>query len=262
MEQWRRDNGASMGSGWTPSTPAEDARDAAQGIDPYHAKDFTLAQAVARARRFSWLASLPETAAELLLRHARLQHFKRGQSLVSIHDRDHPLYLLLRGVVEMSMPQRAETVVPVRFLLKGEWFGEYGAITGGASPAEYRARSAVCALAIPRANIAALSGHPQFHAAAAELMAQSLLKFTQQLADMMEKKPEDRIKAVLLSFSAANDATGGAPGITISQDDLASITCTSRLTVNKVLRALIDEGTLTARYRRIEVLRPEALLRR
>lgn len=244
------------------SSPADDPPRAAHSPGTTGGKDPGLAHAVAVARRAGWLASLPGPAAELLLRHARIQTFKRGQSLISVHGQGHPLYLLQRGVIEMSMPQQSDTTVPVRFLLSGEWFGEYGAITGAPSPAEYRARSAVAALAIPRANIAALSGHPHFHAAATELMAQSLMKATQQLADMMEKKPEDRIKAALLSLHRMTDKPGAISGIPISQDDLAGITCTSRITVNKVMRALIDEGILAARYRRIEVIRPEALLLR
>ena len=79
---------------------------------------------------------------------------------------------------------------------------------------------------------------------------------------MMEKRPEDRIKAALLCLHRMAEEPGGKSGIPISQDDLAGITCASRLTVNKVLRALIDEGILAARYRRIEVIRPEALQRR
>jgi len=231
-----------------------------QGKD--YGEDYTLPQAVALARRSPWMASLPESITELLLKPARVQLFKRGEALIAMHDGDHPLYLLLRGVVEMSMPQRAETTVPVRFLLMGEWFGEYGALIGAASPAEFRARSAVSALAIPRASIAALSGDAAFQAAATQRMAEGWLTFTQQLTDLMEKKPEDRIKAALLSLHRMADEPGAISGIPISQDDLAGITCTSRITVNKVMRALIDEGILAARYRRIEVIRPEALLLR
>ena len=262
MEHWRHGNGTGTDAGLNASSSADVSAGGADSPGPASGKNFTLAHAVSMARCSSWLASLNDASAELLLKQARVQLFQRGQVPIAMHDRDHALYLLLRGVIEMSMPQRADTIVPVRFLLQGEWFGEYGALTGAASHAEYRARSAVCTLAIPRASIMALSGDGAFQTAATGLMAQGLLKVTQQLADMMEKKPEDRIKAALLSLSGADDAPDRVSGIPISQDDLACITGTSRLTVNKVLRALIMAGALAARYRRIEVLRPEALLRR
>lgn len=239
------------------------AQDVSGTAGPFSVKgrtELTLAHAAAEARRSRWMASLPESAAETLLRQARIQLFRQGHIVIPVNNGDHPLYLVLRGVIEMALPQRSDTITPVGFLLEGEWFGEYGALTGAASHAEYRARVACCALAVPRASIAALKGDPGFHAATNILMADALLKFGQLLADMMVKKPEDRIKSVLFSLWQRHAAGVNPSGIPISQKDIATITSASRPTVNKLLRALLDAGVITTGYRRIKVHAPEALL--
>lgn len=86
-------------------------------------------------------------------------------------------------------------------------------------------------------------------------------RLEEELALALLGTSEDRI-AVRLAALADVCLAGGAPhgGIAVTQQDLASLTGTSRATVNRVLGGLADGGAIAVRRGRIQVLDRELLL--
>ena len=73
---------------------------------------------------------------------------------------------------------------------------------------------------------------------------------------------ETRVLRRLVELGASYRSGEGSVVIPLTQDDVASLAGTSRPTANRVLKAAEDDGVLSVRRSRIEVLDPEALERR
>ena len=73
----------------------------------------------------------------------------------------------------------------------------------------------------------------------------------EQLALSLLARVEDRIASRLATLAGM---AGGTEGIALTQQDLASLTGTSRATVNRVLGQLADEGAIEMRRGRIRVI--------
>ena len=86
-------------------------------------------------------------------------------------------------------------------------------------------------------------------------------RLEEELALALLGTSEDRI-AVRLAALADLCLAGDVPhrGVAVTQQDLASLTGTSRATVNRVLGGLADGGAIAVRRGRIEVLDRELLL--
>jgi CRP-like cAMP-binding protein len=118
------------------------------------------------------------------------------------------------------------------------------------------------ALILERDTFAALAvqrpGIERFLLAA---LAARIRRLDEQLARSLLGTSEDRIAVGLVSLAdlwPPGDDAGC--GITLTQQDLASLTGTSRATVNRILGQLAEQGVLEVRRGRIRVLDRDRML--
>jgi CRP/FNR family cyclic AMP-dependent transcriptional regulator len=223
-----------------------------------HATSLTLA--LEAARRSTWLSSQTDAVSTELLKHARLQNFGPGEMIIHLNAKGSGLHFLIQGSVEISTPQRGDELLPVHFLPAFNWFGEYGAMTGWPSPAEYRARPACSTLCIPRQAMALLAQDASFSAAAVQLLAQGLQSLLLQSGDLAGPTAAGRIKSRLLSLSYSDGQPRDGCIIPVSQGELAMLACVSRFSVNKALTALERRGVVEVGYRSIKIRNVDALI--
>jgi CRP-like cAMP-binding protein len=92
-------------------------------------------------------------------------------------------------------------------------------------------------------------------------MAARIQRLDEQLGRSLLGTSEDRIAVGLVSLADLCFPDGDAGyGIALTQQDLASLTGTSRATVNRILGQLADQGVLEVRRGRIRVLDRERMV--
>lgn len=212
------------------------------------------------ARRSRWLAAQSPAFAEELLSEARLREFRRGSTIVTLHEHASSLHFLLRGSVEVGIPSMGQEVVVVHLLSAHDWFGECSALAGIASPAEYRARTHCVTLSVKQAHVMRmqLSGH-MFSRPMFELISSTAVRMAEIAAEAARRDPAARVVGKLLSISPEASSIGGACCVAISQGGLADICGLSRTTVSFVLNDLERRELVELGYARIIIRNREAL---
>jgi CRP-like cAMP-binding protein len=93
-------------------------------------------------------------------------------------------------------------------------------------------------------------------------LAARIQRLGEQLARSLLGTSEDRIAVGLVSLADLCPPKGDSGcGIALTQQDLASLTGTSRATVNRILGQLADQGVLEVRRGRIRVLDRERMVK-
>lgn len=162
--------------------------------------------------------------------------------------------------MQVSIARADLEVVPTHVISPLEWFGEHGAVSGGANIAEYRACMPCGVLVVPRAALQAVAAAGAAHQAAlTDLLSDTLRAYLELAGGMTGLRSEERVRFKLHSLTSAADR--GAPCVLrISQDELAAVSCVSRSVVWKVITQLIEDGVVKTGYRRLIISDRERLI--
>jgi CRP-like cAMP-binding protein len=225
----------------------------------------TLEQARDAARASAWLFPQPGHIQEALLGESTLQKFDKNQKIINFEDQGSNLYFLVQGSVEVGMarPRAGGRLFPVHIVTSLNWFGEHGAVTGKASFAEFRARSACSALVIDRAALQALAAQDaSIQQVLLELLSGAIRSYLELAGDVSGLDVEDRVRSKLFALSASAPPATDGKGVDIpmSREELAIVASVSRASACNVLSSLQDAGVVKLGYRRITVLRRDELL--
>jgi CRP/FNR family transcriptional regulator, cyclic AMP receptor protein len=214
------------------------------------------AEALRAARASEWLSTQPPAFADALLRHATPQRWVKGETVISFEERETPLYFLLRGGVEVSVPRPSLDVAPIHVIAGGCWFGEHGAVTRSPSAAEFRPVVQSYALAIPRKVIEEFLHDGSWSRPFLELLGLSHRTQLALAADLVNHSSEQRVRARLGTLARLAGGNSGKVEVSlaIGHETLAAVTCTSRSTVCKVLNEMQDGNAIRMGYREIRVL--------
>jgi CRP-like cAMP-binding protein len=171
------------------------------------------------------------------------------------------LHLVLSGRVTVSVSTPAGDSATLAVLGPGATFGEVALVS------EPRQRSATVT-AFDRCETLSLSrrdfeqvrrSHPGVDDFLLDLLARQVRRLTEQLTEALYLPVEQRVLRRLVEL--ARTFSGGAAGIRvpITQEALATMAGTSRVTVNQVLQRVRAEGAVTLGRGRITVLDLPAL---
>ena len=219
--------------------------------------------AIAAAKKSTWLSAQPVELQQDLLCSAAIQKFTKGQQIIEFDESGSALFFLLKGTVEVSVPKDTLELHPIHLLPSLHWFGEHSVVRGKRSYAEYSARNAVSVIAIPRTALNRLeSTSAYYRAAAMELLLQVSRNYLELAGDFIGHNLEDRVRARLYTLSAFGATSPAAKRVVlpICQEELAVLCCVSRGTVCKILRQLEQAGIIEVGYGKIVVGRRGALL--
>lgn len=139
----------------------------------------------------------------------------------------------------------------------GEAIGDAAVLCGGPHTFSAVPRSAGTALRLGRGELLCLlREHPAIAVRWATSLAARLEEALARLADACRRDIDARVRSYL---GRRLGEAGSGTDIALGQARLAELLGTTRQSVNKALRSLEREGVLRLGYRRIHVLRPEAL---
>ena len=208
-------------------------------------------------------ARLTDDQLALLARSVGTQTFERDEAIFHQGSMGSTLYIIVRGQVRIYTINEAGQELTVRMLRTGEFFGELALLDGQPRSASVEARCPTIALTLHRSTfLHILNDYPSIAASVLEAMA-ARLRMTTVYAEQMANLPApQRVVRQLLELATCYGiADGGAIRIDLhlTQDDLASLSGTTRETVNRVLSNLRDLGLIRVERARVSVLKMQQL---
>lgn len=197
---------------------------------------------------------------ERLTTSARLRTLAKREYVIRKGSAGEYLLFLVKGRLQVLDVTESGREIGLNFLKPGEYFGELSIIDGLPRSASVVATEASVVLLIPHTEALFLFHH-------APHVAERLLKrFAERLrlasayqAILSMPNASQRIYALLSRF--VQIAPGGLTVIAKmpTQQEIAITVNTSRETVSRALRALIQQGVVQKDMRRLIVRKPEAL---
>ena len=186
------------------------------------------------------------------------QSFERGETIFHQGSMGSVLYIVVSGQVRIYTTVETGQELSVSIMRAGDFFGEMALLDGQPRAASAQAMCATTTLTLHRATfLHTLNTCPSIAAAILEVMAARLRRsnlYAEQLAGLPAAQ---RVVRQLLSLAARYGVPeDGATRIDLrlTQDDLASLSGTTRETVNRVLSSLRDQGLIRVERARVSVL--------
>jgi CRP-like cAMP-binding protein len=212
----------------------------------------------------SLFKDLPEPELRRLVTIARRRRFARGE--VVFHDGDpaDSLHLVLRGYFAARLETRRGDAVTMSVHGPGDSFGELALLeTEQTRSTTVSALAAGETYAVRRDDFSRLRReYPEVNDVLTRLLAQRLRRTTELLTEALFVSADLRVLrrlAELASLYAPGAQTAVVP---LAQHELAELAGTSRATVNRVLRAEVQRGTVTLGRNQITVIAAETLVAR
>jgi CRP/FNR family transcriptional regulator, cyclic AMP receptor protein len=210
------------------------------------------------------LGRLTDEDRRKVLSSTRRRKYPRGEIVFHEGDLGDALHLIAKGHVAVRATTPLGDVSTFTVLGPGEVFGE-GALLASDS------RRTGTVVALEPVETQTLSGdqfgtlrreHPEIDRFLIEVLSAQVRRLSMRLQEALFISAETRVLRRLVELEASYRGGDGSVVIPLTQDDIASLAGTSRPTANRVLKAAEDDGVLSVRRSRIEVLDPEALERR
>ncbi len=217
---------------------------------------------VASLRRVPIFSMLESAHLAVLARMTHRQHYRRGHIIYYRGDPGNAMYLLLSGVVKMTLPSDATgSDVLVALLRPGEHFGELAVLDGRPRVVTAEAAEPVEVLAIYRDEVLAfLREHAEASLQVAISVCLRLRHITELLADMafLDLLPRLAKRLCQLVEVAEGSAADGTT-VLINQEALAEMVGATREAVNKQLARLREMGLIETGRGRVRILEAERL---
>jgi CRP-like cAMP-binding protein len=205
----------------------------------------------------SWpiLSALSDEDAHELLALARRRTYSRGEVVFHRDDPSDTLHLVSSGCFAVRVSTRLGDVSTLSLVGPGQCFGELALIR----PEHLRTATVQ---ALERGETRTLSRvefdrrrreQPALDAFLVDLLAARVAELTDRLVEALYTPAPQRVRLVLDELCDRYRVESGTAAIPLTQDDLAGLAGTSRLTVSRVLRALKAQGSVEVRRGRISV---------
>ncbi|HWG81610.1 MAG TPA: Crp/Fnr family transcriptional regulator [Gaiellales bacterium] len=202
------------------------------------------------------LSALGDDEARGVLTSARRRRFKRGEVVFHRDDPADTLHLVSSGCLAVRVITPLGSVATLQLVGPGECFGEL-ALLGGAHvrSAKVEAISASETYALSRTDLDRLRAqHREIDAFLVELLGQRVAELTERLVEALYTPAPRRVRLMLDGLAERYREPSGRATIPLTQDDLAGLAGTSRLTVNRVLHELQRAGQVEIGRGRVTVL--------
>ena len=199
----------------------------------------------------------------LLARSVGTQTFERDEMIFHQGSIGSTLYIIVEGQVRIYTISEAGQEMTVRMLKTGEFFGELALLDGQPRSANVEAMRPTSTLTLQRSTfLHSINVYPSIAASVLEAMAARLRLTTVSAEQMANLSATQRVVRQLLDLATQYGIPDGSVthiDLHLTQDDLASLSGTTRETVNRVLASLRDQGLIRVERARVSVLQMQQL---
>jgi CRP-like cAMP-binding protein len=212
-------------------------------------------------RRVPSFAGLTDEQLTYLAASVGEQRYERGEVIFHQGDSGDVLYIILRGQVRIYRVSVNGQESAVTVFCDGDFFGELALLDGQPRSASAVAMCPTTTLTLHRAAfLHTINTCPPIAAAILEEMAARLRQSSASVEQLASQPATRRVARQLLDLAQRRSSRvgdGARPErveLVLTQDDLASMSGTTRETVNRVLGALRDKGLIRIERARVSVL--------
>lgn len=202
---------------------------------------------------------------QLLVKNLGIQTFQRGDMLMQQGDIGEELYIIVSGQVRIFTINEVGQDLSLIIYRPGDFLGELSLLDGQPRSANAQAMRRTTTLTLHRtAFLETISTNPYIAQAVIEALAARLRHSTLYAQLLASHSASQRVVAQLINLAAQYGvADGGAVAIDLhlTQDDLASLSGTTRETVNRILGSLREQGLVRVSRAQIIVLNFDQLER-
>ena len=203
------------------------------------------------------LSVLSDEDARLVLAAARRRTFKRGEVVFHRDDPADTIHLVSSGCFAARVSTPLGDNVTLSLIGPGESFGEMALVR----PDHVRSAT-VSALEPGETRVLSLTEfnrlrreRPALDALLVELLARRVADLGDRLVDALYTPAPRRVGKLLDDLEQRYKTGSGVAVIPLTQDDLAGLAGTSRLTVSRVLRGLRESGQVEVKRGKITIRR-------
>lgn len=211
----------------------------------------------------SWFKELPEYLIEDILTYAVIKKYNHGEIIHYYGDDAKEIYAILEGAVKVSSISVDGNECVFRYLSPGSWFGEIGILDRSQRTHNAQAINNTTLLIIPDQNLQILFKiHPIFYKFLSILLCKVVRTAFTMLHDSTLLSVSARLAKRLISLAEGygiKKENGVLISLYFTQDDLATLTNSTRQTINKRLVEWEKLGWLQARYGKITITNIDAL---
>jgi CRP-like cAMP-binding protein len=201
---------------------------------------------------------LTEEHLTLLASSVGSQSFERGETIFHQGSIGSALYIIVAGQVRIYTISAAGQELTLAIFRAGDFFGELALLDGQPRSASAKALDPTTTLTLHRAAfLHTINACPPIAASLLEAMALRLRQTTAHAGQLASHSAPQRVVRQLLDLAMQHGVSDdGATRIDLrlTQDDLASMSGTTRETVNRVLSSLRDQGLIRIERARVSVL--------
>jgi CRP/FNR family transcriptional regulator, cyclic AMP receptor protein len=206
------------------------------------------------------LSPLTEDEKRQVLLLARRRRFGRGEVVVHRDDPADTMHLVQSGSLAIRVLTPLGDVATLAIVGPGGVVGEMGLIRpAGMRSATIQALAATETYSLNRETFDRLRrDHPAVDALLVEILADRVVEMTDRLMDALYTPAPRRVASFIETLTERYGDGSGTATIPLTQEDLASLAGTSRLTVSRVLRDMRARGQVEVSRGRLIVRTPEA----
>ncbi len=208
-------------------------------------------------------AGLSEQQRALLASNVGLQTFERGEIIFHQGSIGSALYIVVTGRVRIYTISESGQELAVTLFRNGDFFGELALLDHQPRSASAEAMTRTTALTLQKAAfLDTISICPPIAVTLLEALAARLRQSNTYVENLASLSASQRVVRQLIGLAHHREGdTGPQISLRLTQDELASLSGTTRETVNRVLSNLRDQGILTVERSRVRVLNLDRLER-
>jgi CRP/FNR family cyclic AMP-dependent transcriptional regulator len=195
------------------------------------------------------LSPLPDDEKHALLALARRRRYARGEVVVHRDDTADTLHLVQAGCLAVRVLTPLGDMATLALVGPGGAVGEMGLVR-----CEHLRSATIQALEPSETRVLTRHTfdrlrreHPAIDALLVHILADRVAEMTDRLVDALYTPAPKRVAALIESLAERYCDGPGPTTIPLTQDDLASLAGTSRLTVSRVLRDMRARGAVEVR---------------
>jgi CRP/FNR family transcriptional regulator, cyclic AMP receptor protein len=213
---------------------------------------------IEQLRRIPIFADLTETHRAALAANVISRVYPRGVTIFSQGSAGEELFLIARGQVRIYTVSETGHELSVTILCEGDFFGELALLDGGPRSASAVTMQTTSVLIIGRQTfLSTVRSSPELAVAILETLGSRLRLSTLNAEHLAVNAAPQRVVRQLVELADRYGVPEGAGvriDVRLTQDDLASLSGTTRETVNRVLASLRDQGLIRVARARVSVL--------
>src|SRR4051812_48640984 len=170
-------------------------------------------------------------------------------------------YGVVSGGIKASSLREDGKEAILAVLEVGNWFGEISLIDGKPRTHDATSVGDTEMLALPRQAFDRMMLRPAFALAVCRLLAGRVRSLYGMVEDATLRSTRARVarRLLLLARGDATQARDARPVVPVSQEALAMMLGISRQTLSVELKAMVAQGAIALRYRRIEIVSAQRL---